>query len=227
MAKRSTPVATGTDVSEKWGERVAERGFAQIPNYLLYLNQFLDADHKLSAIELLVLLQVVATWWRTDDLPFPSMATLATRSGVSERQVQRAIAKLEKSGFLRRVKRRNSGIVASNAYDLSPLRALLDGVARAFPNAYPRQAARGRTLSQEKPLAIQQADAAPPKPGLDAGAKEAGQSASEWEALINAYWAHPEAPQVISGTDLPPQKPTPALPRRLLLRSPGKPSGGR
>jgi hypothetical protein len=142
MATGSDTVAQEAAVSGKWGDLIADRGFAQIPNYLLLLNQFLDAEHKLSAIELLVLLQIVGTWWRKSDLPFPSMATLADRCGVSERQVQRAVARLEKGKFLKRVKRRNAGIVASNAYDLSPLVEILETVARAFPNAYPRRAYR-------------------------------------------------------------------------------------
>jgi predicted transcriptional regulator len=127
-----------TDISEKWGVLVAQRGFAQVPNHLLLLNAFLDEDHKLSATELLVLIQLVGTWWKTGDLPFPSMTTLATRCGVSSRQIQRSIDHLEKLGFIQRVKRRTKGIVANNAYDLEPLVTVLTHVAKAFPNPYPR-----------------------------------------------------------------------------------------
>lgn len=127
-----------SDVADKWGDLVAERGFAQIPNYLLLLNQFLDADHRLSPLELLLLLQIAGTWWRKGQAPFPGVAALATRSGSSTRQVQRAISRLEELGLLRRIKRRSSGIIASNAYDLSPLVEVLHQVARAFPNAYAR-----------------------------------------------------------------------------------------
>lgn len=125
-------------ISEKWGELVAQRGFAQVPNHLLLLNMFLDDEHKLTPTELLVLIQLVGTWWKTGDLPFPSMTTLATRCGVSSRQIQRSINRLEKLGFIQRVKRRTKGIVASNAYDLDPLVAVLTHVAKAFPNPYPR-----------------------------------------------------------------------------------------
>ena len=127
-----------TDISDKWGALVAQRGFAQVPNHLLLLNSFLDDDHKLSPTELLILIQLVGTWWKTGDLPFPSMTTLAARCGVSSRQVQRSIDHLEKLGFIQRVKRRNKGIVANNAYDLEPLVKVLTHVARAFPNPYPR-----------------------------------------------------------------------------------------
>lgn len=127
-----------SDVAEKWGVAVAERGFAQVPNYLLLLNQFLDREHRLTPVELLVLLQLVGSWWRRDAMPFPSMSTLATRCGVSSRQIQRAINKLEQLGLVSRVNRRTRGIISSNAYDLQPLADILGEVAKAFPNQFPR-----------------------------------------------------------------------------------------
>lgn len=126
-------------IVEKWGRGVAERGFAQIPNYLMLINQFIDDEHRLSAVELLVLIQLVGSWWNKGDLPFPAMGTLATRCGVSSRQIQRSIVKLEQLGLIARVKRRNKGIIASNAYDMSPVVAFLDDIAKAFPNEFPRK----------------------------------------------------------------------------------------
>ncbi|WP_416366252.1 helix-turn-helix domain-containing protein [Sphingomonas aerolata] len=72
-------------------------------------------------------------------MPFPSMKTLAVRSGVSERQVQRAINRLDELGLMKRVKRKTKGIIASNAYDLNPLTEILSEVASAFPNEFPRK----------------------------------------------------------------------------------------
>lgn len=134
-----------TDITDKWGSRVAERGFAQIPTYLIQINQFLGEDH-LSPIELLVLLQLVATWWKKDELPFPSVSTLAARVGVSSRQVQRALNRLEELKLVERVNRRTRGIISSNAYDLTPLVSFLDDLAQVFPNAYPR---RGKGAAAE------------------------------------------------------------------------------
>lgn len=71
-------------------------------------------------------------------MPFPSMSTLATRCGVSSRQIQRAINRLEKLGLVQRVSRRTRGIISSNAYDLSHLAKVLGDVAKAFPNEFPR-----------------------------------------------------------------------------------------
>jgi DNA-binding transcriptional regulator YhcF (GntR family) len=125
-------------ITSKWGKPVAERGFAQLPNYLLFINQFLDKDHRLSPVELLLLFQLVGTWWKKGELPFPSMSTLAVRCGVSERQIQRAVNHLEKVGLIRRVNRRIKGIISSNAYDLEPLVSMLEEIAKAFPNDFPR-----------------------------------------------------------------------------------------
>ena len=138
-----------SDVAGKWGTSVAQRGFAQIPNYLMLLNQFLDSERRLSPVELLVLLQLVGTWWKKGDLPFPSMTTLAVRCGVSSRQIQRSVNHLEKIGLLKKVNRRHRGIIASNAYDLEPLVSLLTEIAKIFPNEFPRkiQAADVKTIS--------------------------------------------------------------------------------
>lgn len=133
------------EISDKWGERVAARGFAQLPNYLIQLNQFLG-DDNLTPVELLVLIQLSATWWKKDDLPFPSVATLAARCGVSGRQVQRALNRLEELKLIQRVRRRIRGIISSNAYDLAPLVAFLDDLAKVYPNAYPRRGGGGKDV---------------------------------------------------------------------------------
>jgi len=136
-----------SDIADKWGAPVAQRGFSQVPNYLLLLNQFLDEDHRLTPTELLVLIQLVGSWWKKDALPFPSMATLAKRCGVSTRQIQRAVNSLEAGGFIQRVKRRSSGIISSNAYDLDPLVRLLGEVAKAFPNEFPRNVDKAKVAA--------------------------------------------------------------------------------
>lgn len=128
-----------SDVVAKWGREVAERGFAQIPTYLLNLNRFLDKEHRLTPVEMLVLLQLAGAWWKKDEAPFPAMTTLANRCGVSSRQVQRAINNLDRLQLIGRVKRKNKGIVSSNAYDMAPLVEFLKNVAKAFPNEYPRR----------------------------------------------------------------------------------------
>lgn len=128
-----------SDIADKWGDLVADRGFAQTPNYLLFINQFIDEDKRLNPLELLLMVQISATWWKKEKMPFPSVKTLATRCGTSERQVLRALAKLESLELVKRVKRRDKGLIASNVYDLGPLVAQLEAIAKAFPNAFPRK----------------------------------------------------------------------------------------
>lgn len=121
------------DVATKWGQDVAAAGFAQIPNYLLKINQFTAEDERLSSVELLLLIQLAAAWWRKDELPFPSMKTLALRCGTSERQVLRALKRLETIPLLKRITRKRKGIIATNAYNLSPLVEVLQVVAESYP----------------------------------------------------------------------------------------------
>lgn len=128
-----------SDVAAKWGKEVAERGFAQVPNYLLLINQFLDKEAKLSPTELLVLIQLSGAWWKKEENPFPAMRTLATRCGVSERQIHRAIARLEKLGLVKKISRRAKGIIASNAYDLEPLADILREVSKYYPADFKRK----------------------------------------------------------------------------------------
>lgn len=126
----------------KWGEAVAGRGFAQVPNYLLLLNQFLDEEKRLSPAELLVLIELVGAWWERDEMPFPALKTLATRCGISDRQAQRAVSRLEEIHLIKRVKRKQGGMIASNAYDMTPLVRFLGEVAKAFPNEFERKIKR-------------------------------------------------------------------------------------
>jgi CTP-dependent riboflavin kinase len=139
-----------SDMVEKWGDAVAKRGFAQIPNYLLLLNQFLADDEKLSPAELLVLIQLVGTWWEKAEMPFPALKTLAARSGISDRQAQRAVTHLESLGYLKREKRQRGRFIASNAYNLEPLVSVLSEVSKAFPNNAPRsiRRAKGNVLAE-------------------------------------------------------------------------------
>jgi len=137
-----------SEVVDKWGKSVAERGFSQIPNYLLHLNQFVAQEDRLSPVELLVLIELASSWWKKDEQPYPSMKTLATRCGTSERQILRAISKLEDLDMLKRVKRRTRGIISSNAYDLLPLVEVLKTAAEVYPPDHPRKVQGKKALGR-------------------------------------------------------------------------------
>ncbi len=96
-------------------------------------------EHRLSPVELLVLVQLVGTWWKKGDKPFPSISTLARRCGSSDRQIQRAVNHLVAVGLIAKEKRRAGRLISSNAYDLNPLVLILEEAAKAYPNDYPRK----------------------------------------------------------------------------------------
>jgi DNA replication protein DnaD len=127
------------DIIEKWGASVAKRGFVQLPNYLLQINRFVADEHKLTAVESLVLIHLVASWWKTAELPFPSMKTLAERSGISERQVQRAIKALEEKQYITKTRKKIKTVIASNVYDLGPTVKILQEIAEHYGNEHPRK----------------------------------------------------------------------------------------
>lgn len=131
-----------SDVLSKWGAEVAKRGFAQVPHYLIQINQFVHDDHQLSGAEMFVLLQLVASWWKRDQMPFPSIKTLAERTALSERQVQRTIRALEEKGYLKREKKKVDTVIASNVYNLEPTVQILQTVAKHFENKHPRNIKR-------------------------------------------------------------------------------------
>lgn len=167
-----------SEIATKWGLPIAERGFSQLPNYLIQINQFIEPDKRLSSLELLLLIQLSGAWWKKSEMPFPAMRTLAIRCGTSERQVLRAISHLEELNLLKRVKRRTDGLIASNAYDLSPLITILEEIAKAYPNEFPRnvrptgmKVIMGKSVeeaeAQPKPMRVVKgqpvAEAQPPK----------------------------------------------------------------
>ena len=118
-----------------------------MPNYLLLLNTFIDPEDRLSPLELLILIELAGMWWKKDEMPFPSMKTLATRCGTSDRQVARAVKHLEELTLLRREKRRTKGLIASNSYSLEPLVEMLEEVARKYPNEFPRNVTRANAVA--------------------------------------------------------------------------------
>jgi len=139
------------EIIDKWGVEVAERGFSQIPNYLLLLNQFVAEEDRLPPIEMMTLFQLVGAWWKKDESPYPSMKTLALRCGVSERQMARAIKSLEEKGLLTREKKKTRGIISTNLYNLEPLVSILQEVAAVYETPHKRIISKDRrTKIREK-----------------------------------------------------------------------------
>ena len=133
-------------LERRWTKTVLEPGFTQIPSVLLRAQSRLH----LGPIELNVLLQMIDHWWDSEDMPFPAKKRLAERMGVSEKTIQRAVARLVTEGLIRRTPRHNRhGGQTSNLYDLSPLVEKLTPIAEDMLKA--REEARATRRSPERP----------------------------------------------------------------------------
>jgi predicted transcriptional regulator len=110
---------------KKWGKSVMDHGYCVLPSLLLQAQSRLAVN----AQEMIVLLQLVEHWWTADGEVFPSKKVIAERVGLSTKQVQRHIARLEEAKLVLRVKRyKTSGGRTSNLYDLSGLVAKLKSI---------------------------------------------------------------------------------------------------
>lgn len=122
-------------MTNKWGKDVVDSGFVQVPNHLVMANKFLNDDRKITPTEFLVIMQLLQAWWRADKLPFPSKATLSERTGLSSRQVQRALSGLEEKKFIERKARMLKKGRGSNIYDLSGIVNFVNEVVMNYPDA--------------------------------------------------------------------------------------------
>jgi predicted transcriptional regulator len=114
----------------KWGVAVMQAGYCMIPSLLLRAQNRL----KLTSTQLAVLLQLCDFWWEEARKPYPSKETLATRMGMTARQVQRHLAALESKNMIKRVARydTSNGGRGTNIYDLSGLVAQLQAIEPDF-----------------------------------------------------------------------------------------------
>jgi hypothetical protein len=117
------------NVYRRWGIEISKAGYtAGVPNYLVYANLFLEADLKITPSEYW-LLNIVLSCWRETGKPQASKKFIASRMGVSERQVQRVIRSLERK-FLVLASSHHDRPHRANEFDLSGLMTFLKYVWR-------------------------------------------------------------------------------------------------
>lgn len=131
--------------ADKWGREVLDLGFCVLPSLVFRAQRRLG----LNPTQLAVLLQLADFWWDAARKPFPKKVDLADRLGLSDRQVQRHIADLEKAGFVRRIERTAShrGKI-SNEYDLSGLVEKLKALAPEFREVAEEAKARKKAVAR-------------------------------------------------------------------------------
>ncbi|WOH71127.1 helix-turn-helix domain-containing protein [Bradyrhizobium sp. NDS-1] len=107
-----------TRVRDRWGI-VADPGYLALPFVILLFQGKLG----LRPDDLNVLMNYLAHWHAADRMPFPHSITIAKRMGVSPRTVQRSLSRLQKGGFIRKMKKRHPKDPV--AYDMNPLVEML------------------------------------------------------------------------------------------------------
>ena len=109
---------------QKWGDAAA-LGFFQIPDVLFTSQDKLGID----VTEMVVLLNVLSFWWYDERKPFPKSSTIAQRTGLSPRTVQRTLQKLQQKDILKKTK----SDWGYRMFDPAPLVEKLSVLARRSP----------------------------------------------------------------------------------------------
>lgn len=102
QATNSTATQIDTDATmleARWGKGLLN-GFVVVPRLLLLKQRELG----LTSSEVVVLLNLIGSWWKQDDHPYPAVRTLAQRMSISVRTAQRVLESLEDKGFIERVR---------------------------------------------------------------------------------------------------------------------------
>jgi len=111
--------AVDRKLAARWGKHHSlfsrPEGWVGVPDFFLRGHANLK-PFALTASEAMFVLQLMAFKWTEDD-PFPSYTRLATRMGVTVKQVRRIARSIEAKGYLKRVGR----IGNSNKFNLQPL----------------------------------------------------------------------------------------------------------
>lgn len=114
-AAATAPSEAGWEsVAERWaGLKKIDLPFVAVPMDLLRH----QGDLGLSSSDLVLIVNLAAHRWKSGQVVYPSNATLAKRTGMSEQTIQRILKRLQDAGLLRRVRHPEGG----RAFDLSPL----------------------------------------------------------------------------------------------------------
>ncbi len=128
-ASETTPPALdGIDrrLVQRYGAGLLTGGYTALPTYAWVYYARLDV----SEAEMVCLAQLCTYWWSTRD-PYPGEAALAARMGKTVRTIQGYLRSLEGKGLLHiHTRLSTNGRQSTNAYDLQPFFAAVEGLAR-------------------------------------------------------------------------------------------------
>jgi len=111
---------------QRYGAGLLIGGYTALPTYAWVYYARLGV----SEAEMVCLAQLCTYWWTARD-PYPGEAALAARMGKTVRTIQGYLRSLERKGLLHiQTRLSNNGRQSTNAYDLRPFFAAVEGLAR-------------------------------------------------------------------------------------------------
>ncbi|MGH6869872.1 MAG: helix-turn-helix domain-containing protein [Rhizomicrobium sp.] len=144
MSKSAThPSAAETlrKLEDRWTKPLIDAGWTAIPSIFIEKQAALGLD----AIDMNILVHLSKYWWKADNLPHPSVATIAAAIGIKPRAVQKRMKALEGLGFITRHARRTAfGDNDTNLYSFEGL------IKAAAPYAVEKIAAREKRDQEER-----------------------------------------------------------------------------
>lgn len=125
----------------KWTKPLMAAGWNAIPTIIIEKQEALGLD----AIDMNIIVHLTSYWHRADNLPHPSVETIARAIGVKARTVQKRIAALQALGLMTRTERRKTRYGSdTNLYSFEGL------IKAALPYAEEKVAARKQKEQSEK-----------------------------------------------------------------------------
>jgi DNA-binding MarR family transcriptional regulator len=88
----------------KWSKLLMAAGWTAMPSVIIEKQEALGLD----ALDMNIILHLSHYWWTPDNLPHPSVETIAKAVGVKARTVQKRIKALHELGMIERVERRDT-----------------------------------------------------------------------------------------------------------------------
>lgn len=140
-------------IEQRWGKDLVAAGWTAIPNAIFECSQQLG----LKTLDVVIIVHLAGYWWHAGNDPFPTKQTLATKIGVEPRTIQRAIAALEKKGYITRHARASKvGGNLANSYSFEGLIEAVKPFAQAMTAARETQKAAGdgRATKKASPLKL-------------------------------------------------------------------------
>ena len=88
----------------KWSKPLMAAGWNAIPNVIIEKQEALGLD----PLDMNIILHLTHYWWHPDNLPHPSVETIAKAIGVKPRTIQKRVKALGELGLLERQERRHT-----------------------------------------------------------------------------------------------------------------------